>query len=321
VFIDKDKEIIKELTHLLRTDTQFQGINNKKSFYILLLTFIIFIFAANTAIRSGFLAQGCMFFIIAWTQYVLGVAVHEALHYGLFSKANINTFVGKVLAALLLANFNSVRRMHLKHHVTYGTNEDPDWPDYSLPNNNRNIYGLIKHALWRGFAFGDLDSKLNRSLHGDEDKSFIIWLLLMQFSMFIYFVAIGSWYDYIFFWILPGILISRTFNAVRIIAEHVGLENTATTKYEKIYMSRSTVCSGSWLSEPVANFISFILAPFNFNYHHEHHMFPQLSYQHLPKLHDVLIKMGHFEKHPEVICNSYLRTLVDLTKRRWLIRE
>ena len=50
-------------------------------------------------------------------------------------------------------------------------------------------------------------------------------------------------------------------------------------------------------------------APYHFNYHLEHHLWPTLPPYQLPEAHRYLVRDGYFDRHPEFLGNGYLRTL------------
>ena len=75
----------------------------------------------------------------------------------------------------------------------------------------------------------------------------------------------------------------------------------------QVLCARTTMASRDCLGL-FARLELFVMSPFNFNLHHEHHLFPQLPYHVLPALHDHLRSKGYYTVHPELLSRSYAQT-------------
>jgi fatty acid desaturase len=50
-------------------------------------------------------------------------------------------------------------------------------------------------------------------------------------------------------------------------------------------------------------------APYEFNYHFEHHAWPSMPAYHLGRMHRHLAQDGYFERHPEYFARSFFGSL------------
>jgi len=66
---------------------------------------------------------------------------------------------------------------------------------------------------------------------------------------------------------------------------------------------RTVSTTRSWLLEKL------YFAPYHFNYHFEHHVWPALPPYQLKVAHDFLKEKKYFERHPEFLNDSYLGSL------------
>ncbi len=279
---------------------------------------LVIVASAWIAGRSPILGGGLAFFAIAVMQYYLLVAVHEAIHFGLFRHRGLNEFLGATLAAAGLSEFQIVRDHHLRHHSAYGMDGDPDGPEYKLPSEAETVASALAYMLKRGFAFSDLRTKLKRSVDPTESRkgslaSFAFHLALTQGALFLLFFLTGAWWSYFVFWLGPLLTISRFFNSFRMFGEHGGLTVVDLPPSHQILSARTTFDSRPWYRAPWWRIERLLFAPFHFNFHHEHHLLPRAPYSSLPALHGILVDAGHYQRHPEVLSRSFFRTLNSIT--------
>ena len=67
-----------------------------------------------------------------------------------------------------------------------------------------------------------------------------------------------------------------------------------------------TVSTISWWAERQ------YFAPYNFNYHMEHHLWPSVPPYRLPEVHRYLRQQGYYERHPDSLNSTYIGGLLKL---------
>lgn len=267
-----------------------------------------------------------VFLLMGVLHYHMIVAIHEAIHRTLLSSVRLNDAVGVVVGALALANFDSVKRHHLSHHQLYGREADPDRAEYIFDPPPRGTIEVIWRIFKRSFALTNLGEKIERNLWRRKaaaaatvrpagEFGALTIMAVAQAGIFLIYWAIGSWWHYFVFWLAPMFVLSRFFSGLRMYGEHAGLALDADVSgRDQIYAARTTVAAGPWWRNPSWLIEKFLLGPFNFNYHHEHHIMQHLPHHHLPKVHRALIAVGYYDRHPQAWSRSYLATLRQQTQ-------
>jgi len=311
------------LLEKVRSDRSFLLPVNLDSFVRLFCNLSLFAFAFYL-IRNGL---GLLaFFLVGVVQYHFLVMIHEAVHMGLFHPKRLNEFAGEWIGALLLVNFRSQRRWHLYHHKSYGLGEDPDRPAYTFHENNGRTPVIFLFRLSTQIFAGPLtrlfsELKANKPrpvvavLKGDQSGGsgerlfYILRVICCQLVLsWIYFTFLSP-VSYFLFWILPLPLVAGNLSGLRTFLEHSDLGRENPKAEEQFLTVRTTFDDSEGLVGLGSRTICWIIAPFNFNYHHEHHILPFVPYTHLPKLHKILSAHSHYERFPAVHSSSYLRTL------------
>ncbi|MCB1213837.1 MAG: fatty acid desaturase family protein [Deltaproteobacteria bacterium] len=266
-----------------------------------LLTFLINwgIIAASFALVALWLHP--LSIIIAWIliggrQLALGVTMHDCGHGALFKSPKLNQFFGKWLAAYpILADLDTYKKIHAKHHRIVGQPDDPDLPNYQA-------YPVTKSSLRRKFV-RDLTGqtgvkilagtfKQGRDLFSlgkeEEKKTSLIknlsGPLLAQVLLFAILWLSGHPWLYLLWWL--AYLTSYMFFArIRQVAEHAGVPQL--TSNNPLENTRTTLAS--WWEK-------LTVAPNNVHYHLEHHLYPSVPPYRLPALHKYLKKQGHYQE-------------------------
>ncbi len=246
-------------------------------------------------------------FILGGKQLACAILKHDAGHHAMFSSNFLNDHVGNWLGAYpVFQDVLKYRDYHLIHHLNTGLEEDPDllltrgYPtskqsmirkftrDITGQTGIKALIGLVMMHL--GYLEYNLGNKVVRisqkdrtwaeflkvlvlNLSGPFLAQLIIWALLFAFaSGWLYLLWIGAYLTTFQFCI-----------RVRSIAEHSVLEdptdphkNTRTTK-------------ANWLEQ-------ILFAPYNVNYHAEHHMMMAVPSYNLGKMHRIIKSRGFYEK-------------------------
>ena len=253
-------------------------------------------------------------FLLGGQQLGCSILMHDTAHYALFNNRKLNDWVGQWLGAFpIFQNLKRYRPYHLLHHQHTGLEDDPDllltrgYPtspasmrrkfirDFTGQTGIKSFVGLTLMNL--GFLEYNLGKKIEKvdQSHRSWSEFWRLFLremggsLLANFLMWLVFYLLGAGWLYLL-WPLAYLTTFQFSIRVRSIAEHSMVEdptdplrNTRTTK---------------------ANFIEKLLfAPYNVNYHAEHHMLMSVPPYNLPKMHQLLFDRGFYEKG--VLAKSY----------------
>ncbi len=244
------------------------------------------------------------FVLMGAFQHHLSVIHHESIHYLLFRSRKLNEWVGRVLGAYPLGFTMAYRQTHLAHHFHLGhDDEDPDYPNYaSFPATWRVILpALIRDMIGLSAARQLMSMSLRKrkftSCLGDKPaRKELLGVALTQLAMFLLLVYVGHGTLYFLIWLLPLSTWTRVLTRLRSIAEHVDVAGNdhALPRWRTLYCN------------PIE---SFFLAPMNFNYHAEHHLYPHVPFYHLPCLHRRLMQNDQYASQID-IRRGYLRFLL-----------
>jgi len=221
-------------------------------------------------------------FLLGGQQLACAVLTHDAGHFALLKNRKWNTIVGNWLGGYLV--FQDVKKYgpyHLKHHLNTGTDDDPDllltrgyptskksmmrkfFRDLTGQTGVKALAGLILMQLgYLEYNMGGKVVKVDQShrsllqslriifneLAGIMLAQLLVWLAL--------YLTIGGWYYVL--WIGAYLTTFQFCIRVRSMAEHSMTDNS-----DPIRNTRTT--DANWLEH-------LLFAPFNVNYHVEHHM-------------------------------------------------
>lgn len=259
--------------------------------------------------RTWWVLIPVVIFVASW-QYALAILLHDAQHTLISPHKRFNNLIGTwLLAAPIGSEFVSSQECHLAHHFHFG-NPDRD-PDYALycfgqPSPKQSTWQVMlsfiarligMKVIWMlkrvGAAQASVSTKSDVS--GDwrwrtrpaQLKSLLQRLFpilcaqaLIGLSLTVQF----GWYGYILLWALPLATLAAFFNDFRIFCEHSLIGREAADPNERLV---------SFISNPIER---FFVAPYNMNYHAEHHLFPYVPHFNLPKLRRTIKACPEMEK-------------------------
>jgi fatty acid desaturase len=219
-------------------------------------------------------------------QHTLGTFVHEAAHLHLFQHKKLNHIAGHYLcAAPLLSYLEDYRYFHFEHHRHTGKiGRDPELLFYRAmgiaptASSRGEVVRLFLLDLtgihyFRGLRYllSFFQEKRARGVirrpTTSEHMGLLVWVTLIPGL----FWATDLFLPFFLFWLLPLITISPLLLRWHGFGEHVreqgddAYENTITHKLGVI--------------------ATLFLYPINSSYHLEHHLFPQIPWYHLRRMH------------------------------------
>lgn len=255
------------------------------------------------------------FFLVAGGQHGLMLATHEFSHYSLFpNDRRLNDFLGTWIfgapSGIPLAIF---RQRHFKHHRTYSTEEDPKrvyrhdfrgaglWREIARSLSG---YEFLHHA-WEAREQEAREAALGRP--GPSPFDALPPLALAQGVIFLVFTLVASPWLYLTLWLLPLLTLSDLFQKIRAAMEHRPLHEDRDAAPASGYYGGTP---GPFVRTVRASlFERLFVCKLNFGFHVEHHLWPQISYQHLPSLRPRLERAGAFEDPRFGREDTYLSTL------------
>lgn len=235
--------------------------------------------AGSIVVVGGLIAMG--WWLLVPLQGVLIVFLftleHEATHKTPFASARLNEWVGRVCGFLLLLPFDWFRSFHLAHHRW--TNIDGQDPELE-GGKPENVWAWVKHVsgvpywlagarLTAGLALGRVragylaEAALPRMAR--EARWMLLGYAVVLASLFV--TPVLFW-----IWLLP-VVVGQPALRLYLLAEHGDCPRVA----DMFMNTRTTFTTG------VMRFLAW-----NMPYHTEHHVYPQVPFHQLPKLHNMM---------------------------------
>ncbi len=262
--------------------------------------------------------------IVGSAQHGLSLVAHEGAHTLLSGSRRLNDFFARwFFAAPVLLPFDIYRRRHFEHHLYACT--DRDTKDLYRQKITgiylfieliksasgfdffKQVFSVLKHSSKNFSSTQSSDKKMSFNFLYD-----IFSICISQLVILIVFCALSNFIYYLFAWLLPLFTVNMLCGKLRSIVEHQPL----TTDSPNLINSQFFKGMGTPFCRSISPtfFERFFLTKINFCYHAEHHLYPSVSYQFLPQIHDriaieddgVLLANGY--SHRE----SYLKVLFSL---------
>lgn len=211
---------------------------------------------------------------------------HEAMHGLLYPTRKSNELIGIFLSAMLGTRFYLGRRLHMDHHKLVGTPQDPNeafhgveqrppgWPAvrYFLFH----LLGGRLIALVRGLLGLNAGSTVPAAkVPRAQGRIDLVALFSMQAVLFIAMTAVSSPIVYFALYVLPLSTLTAFLEALRSFSEHVVPGHAHESEAER---RRCFFTDGP-------RWELFFISPFDFHYHHIHHMLPNVATFRVRSLH------------------------------------
>ncbi len=225
----------------------------------------------------GILVKTLLFVFIATRQYALIILMHDAFH-GLLSRSKkLNDFLARWFLAFPVGSvYDNPKSKHLLHHQFLGELKDPDVSFYERKNNISSLgHHFFISLLLTQVAYTFLGKKKNKTADGSPRYG-MVFVAIVQLLIMGAFYLLGHWYYYILFWFLPIVTLVIFFDKVRIFCEHVPLSS---------WVSEKRAVLRTYSAHPIE---CFFVAPFDMNYHAEHHLYPGVPHFRLSVLRGLL---------------------------------
>lgn len=276
---------------------ELSRVNNWRSAALIAWQWVVILGVATAAVMIGtWWAYVLAGIIIAGRQQALGVMVHDATHYLLFTNRTVNDIASDLFLGFPIGLSTTLyREHHFRHHRFTNTDDDPDWvnqhkdKDWIWPKSRREALSLLVRSffglnLYRvANVFISLSPAMNL-FRRPIDKNYPLRarVLFVVTGILIYAVLIGTGLiiPAILLYMIPGLTLASVFNRLRATAEHVRVSGD-----HELNATRTVLPT---LLERV------LIAPFGVNYHLEHHLYPSIPGPRLAEAHRLLMQDERF---------------------------
>jgi len=241
--------------------------------------------------------------VIGAEQHRISIIQHEAIHRLIFRSHKLNDYIGLfVLGGSLGILPYTSREAHFSHHKSLGTTMDQERIPYlSAPKTGFEfiklcilkltaIEGVLRVVNLLRTALNQTDDQVSagsaaRKLDRNNARLFDwVMLIVTQVGLLTIFYLFVGYRFYLLLWLLPLFTITRLLVAIRSISEH--WTNDRHLDHEARYLN-SVYCNRTE---------RFLFGPYYFNYHAEHHLFPNIPTWKLPKMSQKLRSHPEFQR-------------------------
>jgi fatty acid desaturase len=278
--------------------------------------FSILLFFASRAENVWQLA--ILFVAIGLAQHRLFFPVHDCIHYSLFPSKRENSAWGALISAILGTSFHAIRSQHMEHHRQFGKPEDPGAADYYVRfRTRRDLVAFMIGPLFGSILFKKLGDYFtrpgrtaaeelgtsNRSSVASVAKSYgvILCVQIAACALITRGFEVSALWRYPFFVVLPLVTMFLFLVRLRMFLEHGSLNYDVCDYLEEKRPTARTIY-GNWLER-------ILLCGSNFNFHHEHHLYPVVPGCQLPRLHRYLEVQ---RLKPEDVRSTYIGALLEI---------
>jgi len=260
------------------------------------------------------------FLLVGGGQHGLHLVVHEFSHYAVVpSNRRLNDLIGIWLfAAPLVFPYKLFRWRHFAHHRLYSTAHDTKTVYRKNLRGWRLSLELLKwisgwEYLYHVFEVKtqSADDRTSSSSPPPSTLEMLPPIIVVQLVIFGIFWFVNPWL-YFALWLAPLFTLVQLFGNYRAMMEHAPLDSEGGGAPGSGYFKDTP---GPFVRTTMTNWIErLFITKINFHYHAEHHVWPQLSYQHLPKAHQRMMQRGMFDDPRFGLQSSYTNTIRELAR-------
>jgi len=220
--------------------------------------------------------------IIGGRMMALWCLLHDGHHYMLFRNRTLNRVVTVLFISFpLFKSLAKYDELHSKHHQYLRTPEDPlmdlwHYEEYSFPMPRIKLYMIFLKDLL-GYNF--IKYKLLKLRHPNFNRRSIMSAVI-YLAVFSIFYFMGAMKELLIFWVIPYITWFSLGERLTIISDHFFNENSQKFKSRSIFVNVLE---------------RFLIAPHNFSYHAEHHLFGNIPWYNLKKLRKLIRSQPELE--------------------------
>jgi fatty acid desaturase len=225
----------------------------------------------------------------------MSIVMHEAMHGNLFRHPALDRWVGFAMAVPASLGATAYKVAHRNHHCHTRTAQDQN--EFSNLCRSQKQYVALYYAwLVIGtpiFMFLVPWKALKLASRKDRRRIIVEYtLIFLVYAVAIWAMIDGHLKSILLYWLIPA-AVAIALSNVRELSEHLGTLGNG----DAVVRTR-TVTSN--------RIVSFLML--NLNYHLEHHLFPQIPWYNLPRVHELL--RPNYELQGADVRQSYLAYLI-----------
>ena len=261
-----------------------------------------------------------LYVAIGFSLHRLFFPTHDCIHYSQFPTKRENRIFGAILSALLGTSFDAIRDQHLEHHVDFAMPEDPGASDYFVRFRSRGefvvfllgpLVGSILFTKLKDYVVRPARSAAEKERRKPEKPTGLLYqirsygtILCIQAGVFALLTRgfqPNQLWRYPVFNVLPLVTVFLFLVRLRMFLEHGSLNYEVCDYFEGKRPTARTIYA-SWIER-------ILLCGSDFNFHHEHHLYPGVPGRQLPRLHCELVASG---LDPEDVRQTYFHALAEI---------
>jgi fatty acid desaturase len=245
------------------------------------------------------LTFGFAFLVVTSRMGALLAIAHDAHHGTFLPDRKWNDLIAAWFCAYPVGSiYSSSKAVHMAHHKLLNTPEDPD-RNFHFEENKSTPQQFAWHflrlvfggQLWTSIVVNGILRPIQKDAAQAEDKPAPVVVLtrkghpeilnLVPVQLIIWgalWAVSGQWWLYIAVWLGPIFTLGTFLGFLRGFVDHARLPDDSTVNGAERLV---TVLNANFLERA-------FLAPYDFKYHAEHHMFPSVPHYYLNELHAIL---------------------------------
>jgi fatty acid desaturase len=239
------------------------------------------------------------FLVVTSRMGALLAIAHDAHHGTFLPNRKWNDLIAAWLCAYPVGSiYSSSRAVHMAHHKFLNTTEDPD-RNFHFEDNKSTPQQFAWHflrlvfggQLWTSIVVNGILRPIQKNSPSTQDKPASVVVLtrkghpeilnLVPVQLVIWgalWAVSGQWWLYLAVWLGPIFTLGTFLGFLRGFVDHARLpDDNAANSADRLV----TVLNANFLERA-------FLAPYDFKYHAEHHMFPSVPHYYLHELHTIL---------------------------------
>lgn len=249
-----------------------------------LLVFLLLLAIGCAGILSDYVVGAVLGTLLLGAMFAHGVELtHQFLHGTGFRNRTANRVAGFLCALPMLVSHAHYRALHLAHHRNLGTPANSEFFNYGAIKGKPFLVVLARsfsparflvvarnifRALVGKAADGAVDKDDRRAIRIDYLLMFVAIVGVVVFT-----AVTGSWLA-VQLWLIPLVLVGESVHFWVELPEHFGCDLST-----RNVMHNTRTIQGSWLSFWFTN---------GNNFHVEHHLYPRVAIDKLPRVHATL---------------------------------
>ena len=230
---------------------------------------------ALVAVHPSWVTFVVAFVLVAARQQALLNVEHECVHGNFLKRKRWDDVVAVALCASPVGSpYHAAKARHLAHHRLLATDDDPD-AELHRGDDKATRLGVLRHfalGVLGGYALMVLVSKSDSLVDTTVRRRDRRNLVVSQLALLAILWALFGWWAYPFLWLAPLVTLTAGAHLLRNFCEHALVGDEQGTHPHRLISIRSNRME------------RFVVAPFNMNYHAEHHLFPWIPARRLPEV-------------------------------------